>query len=136
MSAPRYLLDTNIVSDLVKNPRDGKAARHIARVGSLGMATSTVVASELRYGCAKKGSVKLLRQVEAVLGGPDILPLDVPAAAHCAAIRAELEAVGRPIGPNDLSIAAHARALGATVVTANKGEFSCIGGLTVENWLG
>lgn len=135
MSAPRYLLDTNIVSDLVKNPHDGKAARHIATVGSHGMATSIIVASELRYGCARKGSPKLLRQVEAVLDGLDILPLDVPADAHYAGIRAELEAAGQPIGPNDLFIAAHAYTLGVTLVTANTSEFSRIRGLTVENWL-
>lgn len=135
MSAPRYLLDTNIISDLVRNPTGGRAAQHVAKVGSHGMATSIIVAAELRYGCAKRGSAKLLQQVEAVLDGLDILPLDVPADAEYGGIRAELEAAGQPIGPNDLLIAAHACALGVTLVTANTGEFSRIRGLKVENWL-
>ncbi len=50
-------------------------------------------------------------------------------------VAAELEAASRPIGSNDLLIAAHARALAATVVTANAGAFRRVPGLNVENWL-
>lgn len=64
-----------------------------------------------------------------------VLPFDVPADTDYGAIRAQLEAAGRPIGSNDLLIAPHARTLGATVVTANVGEFRRIRGLNVENWL-
>lgn len=64
-----------------------------------------------------------------------MLPFDVPADTDHGAIRAQLEAAGRPIGSNDLLIAAHACTLGATVVTANVGEFRRIRGLNVENWL-
>jgi tRNA(fMet)-specific endonuclease VapC len=64
-----------------------------------------------------------------------VLPFDAPADVEYGAIRAELEAAGRPIGSNDLLIAAHARALGAKVVTANANEFKRVSGLAVENWL-
>ncbi len=64
-----------------------------------------------------------------------VLPFDVPADREYGGIRVELEAAGRPIGSNDLLIAARAHTLGATLVTANVGEFRRIRGLIVENWL-
>lgn len=134
MSRLRYMLDTNIVSDLVRNPQ-GRVFDRIAVVGSDTMCISIITAAELRYGCAKKGSPRLLAQVETILGSIEILPFDVPADTEYAGIRAELEAAGKPIGPNDLLIAAHAYAAGATLVTANVGEFERVRGLHVENWL-
>jgi tRNA(fMet)-specific endonuclease VapC len=130
----RYMLDTNIISDLIKNPH-GKAAKRIARVGEDNVCTSIIAAAELRYGCAKSGSARLLKAVEDILGELPVLPFDVPADAEYGGIRAELEAAGRLIGSNDLLIAAHAYATGATIVTANAGEFKRIRGLNVENWL-
>ncbi len=130
----RYMLDTNVISDLIKNPQ-GKAARRIARVGEDSICTSIIVAAELRYGCAKSGSKRLLKAVEGLLAEIDVLPMDVPTDAEYGGIRAELEAAGKPIGGNDLLIAAHAYATGATVVTANAAEFKRIRGLKVENWL-
>jgi tRNA(fMet)-specific endonuclease VapC len=130
-----YMLDTDIVSDLVRNPQ-GKIYDRIVEVGADAVAVSIITAAELRYGCAKKGSAKLLAQVEAILGGIEILPLEVPADAEYGGIRAELEAAGEPIGPNDLLIAAHCYTLGFTLVTANVSEFGRIRGLMVENWLG
>lgn len=129
-----YLLDTNIISDLIRNPA-GAAARRIEQVGVPGIFTSIVVAAELRYGCAKKGSPKLLARVEGVLETIPVLPLDQPTDTQYGGIRAELEAAGQPIGMNDLLIAAHAYALGLTLVTANTQEFSRIRGLFIENWL-
>ncbi len=99
------------------------------------MCISIITAAELRYGCAKKGSPRLLAQVEAILGSIEILAFDVPGDAEHAGIRAELEAAGKPIGPNDLLMAAHAYASGKTLVTANLGEFGRIRGLRGENWL-
>jgi tRNA(fMet)-specific endonuclease VapC len=128
------MLDTNIVSDLVRNPQ-GPVTQHIIKVGSEVVCISIVTAAELRYGCARKGSAKLLENVEAILGSIQVLAFDVPADAEYGKIRVELEAVGKPIGPNDLLIAAHAYALGAVLVTANTGEFSQVRGLQVENWL-
>ncbi|WP_316978871.1 type II toxin-antitoxin system VapC family toxin [Shumkonia mesophila] len=130
----RYLLDTNIVSDLVRNPR-GRAMRRIREVGEAKVCTSIVVAAELRYGAAKKASPRLSAQLEAVLGALEVLPLDLPADAAYGRVRARLEAAGRPIGANDLLIAAHALALGHTVVTDNEREFARIDGLACENWL-
>ncbi|EFM57671.1 PIN domain-containing protein [Brucella sp. BO3] len=129
-----YMLDTNIVSDLARNPH-GPVAKHIARVGADAICVSIITACELRYGCAKKGSPRLLAQIEAILDSIEILPLDVPADTEYGGIRAELEADGKPIGPNDFLIAAHAYALGAVLVTANVGEFTRIRKLAVENWL-
>ena len=130
----RYLLDTNIISDLIRNPQ-GKAAKRIARVGESNICTSIIVAAELRYGCAKSGSARLLKAVEDLLSEIDVLPFDIPADAGYAGIRAGLEAAGKPIGGNDLLIAAHAHATGATVVTATEAEFKRVRGLKVENWL-
>jgi tRNA(fMet)-specific endonuclease VapC len=129
-----YMLDTNIVSELARNPQ-GAVARRIVEVGPDAICVSIITAAELHYGCAKKGSPKLLAQIEAILGSVQVLALDVPADIEYGGIRAELEAAGKPIGPNDLFIAAQAYALGAVLVTANTGEFTRIRALRVENWL-
>lgn len=134
MTTLRYMLDTNIISDLVRNPQ-GAVFEKIAEIGGDAVCISIITAAELRYGCAKRGSAKLLQQVEAILNALEILPLDVPTDTEYGRIRAELEAAGKPIGPNDLLIAAHAYALGAVLVTANLAEFSRVRGIKVENWL-
>jgi tRNA(fMet)-specific endonuclease VapC len=128
------MLDTNIISDLVKNPQ-GKAAQRIAKVGEDNVCTSIIVAAELRYGCAKSGSKRLLKAVEELLGEIPVLPFDVPTDAEYGRICSVLEVAGEPIGGNDALIAAHANAVGATIVTANAGEFKRVRGLSVENWL-
>ena len=130
----RYLLDTNIVSDLIRNPQ-GKIARRIAKVGEELVCTSIIVAAELRYGAAKYGSARLIAQLESVFGGLEILPFEVPAEIAYGDLRARLEAVGKPIGGNDMLIAAHAISLGHAIVTDNELEFSRIDGLSLENWL-
>jgi len=129
-----YLLDTNILSDLIRHP-DGLVARRVEQVGQKEILTSIIVAAELRYGCAKKGSAKLLERVQGLLETIPVLSLDVPSDAQYGLIRAELEAAGQPIGMNDLLIASHALALGLTLVTDNTSEFSRVRGLKVENWL-
>jgi tRNA(fMet)-specific endonuclease VapC len=128
------MLDTNIISDLIKNPQ-GKAAKKIADVGEDNICTSIIVAAELRNGCSKKSSKRLHKAVENLLGEIEVLPFDAPADIEYGEIRSGLEIAGKPIGANDLLIAAHARAAAATVVTANVGEFARIRGLKVENWL-
>jgi tRNA(fMet)-specific endonuclease VapC len=129
-----YLLDTNILSDLIRHP-DGLVARRVEQVGQKEIFTSIIVAAELRYGCAKKGSSKLLERVQGLLETIPVLSLDMPTDAQYGLIRAELEAAGQPIGMNDLLIASHALALGLTLVTDNTSEFSRVRGLKVENWL-
>jgi tRNA(fMet)-specific endonuclease VapC len=128
------MLDTNIVSELLRNPH-GSVTQHVADVGSDAICLSIITAAELRYGCTKKGSPKLLAQIEAILGSVQVLALDMPVDTEYGGIRAELEAAGGPIGPNDLLIAAHACSTGAVLVTANVSEFRRIRGLKVENWL-
>jgi len=130
----RYMLDTNIVSDLIRNPQ-GKAAVRITKAGEDTICTSIIVAAELRYGCAKSGSPRLRKAVEDLLGEIEILPFDPPADADYGEIRAALETAGRLIGGNDMLIAAHARATGATLVTANIDEFKRVRDLKLENWL-
>ncbi len=130
----RYLLDTNIVSDLVHNP-GGRVTEHIRSVGEAQVCTSIIVAAELRYGAAKKGSAKLSERVELVLGAIDVLPFEAPADVVYGSIRVGLEQMGRPIGSNDLLIAAQALMLGYTMVTDNVREFMRIEGLLCENWL-
>jgi tRNA(fMet)-specific endonuclease VapC len=93
------------------------------------------VAAELRYGCARKAAPHLKRRVAACLAEVPALPFDVPAGGAYGATRADLAAAERPIGSNDLLIAAHACALAATMVTANVGEFRPVHGLNVEHRL-
>jgi tRNA(fMet)-specific endonuclease VapC len=130
----RYLLDTNTVSDLVRNPQ-GRVSEHIRRVGEAQVCTSIIVAAELRYGATKKGSLRLMNQLEAVLGALDVLPFEAPADAAYGLIRTLLEGAGRPIGGNDFLIAAQTITLGYTVVSDNEREFARIDGLPHENWL-
>lgn len=134
MTAKRYMLDTNIVSDMVRDPQ-GRVFRKVVELDGEALCVSIITAAELRYGCAKKGSPRLLAQVEAILEGLEVIPLEVPADTEYGGLRAELEAEGKTIGPNDLLIGAHALTVGATLVTANEGEFRRIRGLEVENWL-
>jgi tRNA(fMet)-specific endonuclease VapC len=129
-----YLLDTNIVSDLVRVPQ-GRAANRVRVVGDSAVCTSIIVAAELRYGAAKKGSARLTAQLEAVLQALPVLPFESPADATYGRLRAELERAGQPLGGNDLLIAAHAMTLGHTLVTDNEREFNRVTGLRCENWL-
>jgi tRNA(fMet)-specific endonuclease VapC len=85
--------------------------------------------------CVKSGSKRLTKAVDDLLSEIEVLPFDIPADNEYAGIRSTLKMAGRPIGGNDLLIAAHARATDATVVTNNAGEFKRVRGLKVENWL-
>ena len=131
---PRYLLDTNILSDLVRNPQ-GLIAQKIASAGEGSICTSIIVAGELRFGARKLGSKQLTTQLNTILSAIDILPLEEPADHRYGELRAHLEKHGTPIGPNDMIIAAHALMLDCVVVTANEREFSRVPKLRVENWL-
>lgn len=130
----RYLLDTNIISDAVKNPQ-GNVARHMGILAKHDLVTSIIVSAELHYGIAKKGSSMLTERVETLLSCLTILPLDLNAAYHYGEIRLKLEQSGRVIGGNDLLIAAHALAIDAILVTDNVKEFARIPNLFLENWL-
>jgi tRNA(fMet)-specific endonuclease VapC len=129
-----FVLDTNIISDLVRNP-GGQAAARLADVGDDDIATSVIVAGELRYGCLKRKSARLTERVEAVLREIKVLSLKPEVSVHYGEIRQDLEARGMSIGHNDLWIAAQARSAEAVLVTDNDGEFRRVEGLVVENWL-
>ena len=133
-NSARYLLDTNVLSDLIRHPA-GTVAEHIAAEGEKSVSTSVIVAAELRYGAAKSGSQRLSERIDLILSAIAVLPVETPADRHYAKIRQHLARRGTPIGPNDLLIAAHALALDLTVVTANEREFARVPGLRVENWL-
>ncbi len=130
----RYLLDTNAVSDLVRNPM-GRIEQQMALVGNLEVCTSIIVAAELRYGATRRGSARLLEQTELMLRRLATMPWDAPADRAYASLRTALEAAGAPIGQNDMLIAAHALALDCILVTDNEREFRRVPGLRVENWL-
>jgi tRNA(fMet)-specific endonuclease VapC len=128
------MLDTNIVSDLIRNPT-GKAAMRSQKVGDETLCVSIITAAELRFGAAHRGSPRLTERIEQTLGELTVLPFEAPADVAYAGIRLALEQAGQPIGPNDLLIAAHAMTVGAILVTANAREFRRVRGLKVENWL-
>ena len=130
----RYLLDTDVLSDLVRNPQ-GRVAEKIAAVGQRAVATSVIVAAELRFGAAKRGSPRLTGQLNAILAAMEILPFEPPADERYAALRLRLKRSGKPIGPNDMLIAAHALAVDAVLVSGNTREFALVPSLGTENWL-
>ena len=130
----RYLMDTNILSALVRSPC-GPVFEQIGERGESSVYTSVVVAAELRYGVARKGSERLSRQVEAILDALDIAAIGPPADRIYGDIRWHLERAGSPIGANDLLIAAQALSDDSILVTDNTQEFERVPGLKIENWL-
>jgi tRNA(fMet)-specific endonuclease VapC len=129
----RYLLDTDTLSWLLRDPT-GAVARHVAKVGEEAVATSPIVAGELRFGAGRSGSAALVERVDALLSRLSVLPLDDRAARAYGGLRRSLERAGTPIGPNDLWIAAHALAEERVVVSGNVREFRRVAGLAVEDW--
>ncbi len=132
-----YLLDTNIVSQLMRNAQGVVAQRYrflLEKPEPCRMVTSVVVQCELLYGLVKKPSDRLQAAYTLQMEQLPVLDLDQTVTAHYANVRTQLELAGTPIGPNDTLIAAHALALGATLVTADA-EFNRVPGLKVENWL-
>lgn len=134
MGTIRYLLDTNVLSALGREPQGPVYAALQARLPDTAC-TSVVVASEIRFGLQRGVSARVRVQMNAILTAIDILPYDLPADMHYGEIRAHLEKIGQPIGANDLLIAAQARALGMILVTHNVREFARVPGLVVEDWL-
>ena len=129
-----YMLDTNIVSDLIRNPR-GIAARRTRLIGPHDIFVSILTCAEYRFGLAKRQSPIYSRRFEELLQHIGLLSFDPPADTVYGRLRADLEAKGTPIGANDLLIAAHALTLGHVLVTDNEREFSRVPALVIENWL-
>ncbi len=133
----RYLLDTNILSDAVRNTTGVVAERinRFTRAERRNLCTSIIAAAELRFGVMNNDSPRLRNRVEEVLRSIEVLALKEDADRHYAQLRLHLERRGTPIGANDMLIAAHALAGGCILVTDNLREFSRVPGLRVENWL-
>jgi tRNA(fMet)-specific endonuclease VapC len=129
----KYLLDTNIVIYTIKNrPQLVRAAfkRHEGQ-----MAISAVTWGELVFGTERSTNpAKNQADIEGLAARLEILDFDDLAAAHFGQVRAELYAVGQPIGPYDMMIAGHARSTGLILVTNNLREFERVQGLRLENW--
>ena len=128
----RYLLDTNACIGLLNNTSRSLRSRiHQHAPADIGI--SAIVAYELYYGAYK--SRQSDRNV-ALLDGMafEIVPFDAADARTAGAIRSELEAIGRPIGPYDVLIAAQARARQLLLITANSREFMRVQGLRWEDW--
>jgi tRNA(fMet)-specific endonuclease VapC len=130
----RYLLDTNIVSEMMNNPQ-GRIMAAISDVGEDKVFTSILVVSEIRYGIEKKGSQKLVIRLSQILEELPVERFEAPADGHYAFIRNETRKKGTNVGQMDMLIASHARALNAILVTGNEKEFSYVPGLKIENWL-
>ena len=130
---PRYLLDSDTLSWLVREP-GGAIARRIAEVGADAVATSPVVAGELRFGALRSGSVALRDRVDEMLSRLPVVPIDGAVARSYATVRRALQSAGTPIGPTDLWIAAQALVVRRVVVTGNGREFRRVEGLGVEDW--
>jgi tRNA(fMet)-specific endonuclease VapC len=129
----KYLLDTNICIYVINDRSKAIVERFRKhRLGDIGV--STITAAELAYGVAKSDSERNRGALERFLLPLEVVEFDHAAALKYGSVRADLERRGRPIGPLDMLIAAHALALGATLVTNNQREFGRVPGLTVENW--
>jgi len=131
---PLYLLDTNIISDAIRNTH-GSCATRIMQERAENICTSIIVAAELRFGIEKKGSGELTERIDRALGSLPIMALSSDADRFYGKLRADLERKGKVIGANDMLIAAHALSIDAVLVTDNIDEFSRIQHLQIENWL-
>lgn len=130
----KFLLDTNIVIYVIK--RRPPEVREVFNEQHGRMAISAITLAELVHGAEKSQFPgRNLAVVEDFCSRLTVLPYPPEAAYHYGSIRAELERQGRPIGVNDLHIAAHARSCGLTVVTNNLSEFERVPGLLLTNWL-
>ena len=130
----KYMLDTNICIYLINHrPPQMRRRFEACSLGEVGI--SIVTATELAYGVAKSGSARNRTALETFLLPLEIAPLDEQVLWRYADLRTDLERRGQPIGAHDTQIAAHALALGTTLVTNNMREFERVAGLKLENWI-
>jgi tRNA(fMet)-specific endonuclease VapC len=134
MVALAWMVDTNTLSELIRNPH-GPLTQRLATLDLDRLCTSIIVACEMRFGAQRRGSAILSARVDELLSNLKVLGLDGEADRHYADIRTRLESAGTPIGSHDLFIAAHARSQGLTLVTRNLREFQRVPALRVEDWL-
>lgn len=131
----RYMLDTDICIYTI-NERPPAVLQAFRRLQPAGLGISSVTAAELHFGVARTGSQRNREALQRFLATLEVSPFDAAAAEVCGSMRAWLAAQGTPIGPYDVQIAAHAHALGVTLVSNNTREFERVPGLKLENWAG
>mgnify|MGYP001378553449 CR=1 FL=1 len=135
-----YLPDTNVFSAYLAGRSRPLTARMTAAFAAGDLRLSVMVLSELEFGAEKArlqlGETKFCRRIRELKKQLPVEPLGSEFPEFYARVRTSLEGAGQKIGDRDTIIAAHALSLGAVLVTANVDEFSRVGGLAVENWLG
>lgn len=134
-TTPRWLLDTNVLSQVIRQPHAPMAQKlsSLSEQHPDALITSVVVQCELMFGAQRVGSDRLATRIVELAQLIPVMPLEAEVVPEYAKLRTLLERAGTPIGPNDTLIAAHAMALGCTLVTADA-EFDRVPGLRVENW--
>ena len=134
--SPRYLLDINICI-YIQRQKPGEVLARFQKLKPGDAAISVITWGELLYGAEKsrqrKKALQLLEEFKTLI---PVLPMPENTGKTYGAIRASLESKGKPIGNNDLWIAAHVKAEGLTIVTNNEREFQRVPGLKVQNWVG
>jgi tRNA(fMet)-specific endonuclease VapC len=130
----RYMLDTDICIYAI-NERPPEVLQALREHHAEGLGVSAITASELHFGVARTGSERNARALRQFLAALEVAEFDVPAAEVAGQVRAWLAGQGTPIGPYDSLIAAHAQALGVTLVTNNTREFERVPGLKLANWV-
>lgn len=129
----RFMLDTNICTYAIKK-RPASVLAALRQYAPQGLGVSIVTVAELEYGAQKSGSARNLVALQQFLEPLTVADFDRAASAIYGKLRAGLEAAGTPIGPLDMQIAAHALALGVTLVSNNTREFERVPGLQLVNW--
>lgn len=130
----KYMLDTNMMIYTIKNRPEKVREAFTLHEGQT--CISSVTLGELIYGAEKSSQVERnLSVIEGLAARLDVMPFDEKAAAHFGQLRAELAKAGKSIGPYDLMIAGHARALGLVLITNNLKEFERVPGLRLDNWV-
>ena len=133
-----YLLDTDILSNLMRRSPSGELVARLSRVPPEHQFTSSITLGELMYGAhrlTERTGILLQKIEDLLLPNLPVLPFDAAAARRYGEIRAGLERLGIPIGDADVRIAAIALSRGLKVVTANERHFRRVPGLETENWL-
>lgn len=130
----KWLLETNVVSDFVRG--DSNVAARLKATPPDDVAVSTITLMEVEYGLKLNPSRarRLAPVIADLFASVRVLAFRRRDARAAAAIRAELRARGKPIGPYDVLLAGSALSRGLTLVTANATEFKRVAGLSTENW--
>lgn len=134
----KYLLDTDIISNLMRREPSPVLIRRLALVPPRDQCTTSITLGELVYGAQRspERSTVLLERIDTLIPQQlPVLPFDESAAHRFGSLRAELERAGKAIGEADMRIASIALAHGLTVITANVRHFQRVAGLDVEDWL-